>query len=94
MPGISVRASTTAQPMRWVKETLPPRVWERWELMIARFSIMTFAGIARAEVAVGMESESSMFFAVRAGAPFILESTSAASEAPRPSAARRATRWA
>lgn len=29
MEGISDRDSTTAQPMRWVKETLPPQVWAR-----------------------------------------------------------------
>ena len=40
--------------------------------MTARFSMRTLAGTARAEVAVGMDRESSMFLAVRAAAPLSL----------------------
>ena len=58
--------------MRWVKETLPPRVRARWVVMTERFSMRTLAGTARAEVAVGMDRESSMFLAVRAAAPLSL----------------------
>ena len=76
MEGISARASTTAHPMRWVKETLPPWVWRRWPLMTARFSMRTLAGMSRAEVAVGIDSEASMFRAVRAAAPLMRESAS------------------
>ena len=76
MEGISARASTTAHPMRWVKEILPPWVWRRCPLMTARFSMRTLAGMARAEVAVGIDSDASMFLAVRAAAPFMRESLS------------------
>lgn len=69
MAGISTRASTTAQPIRCVKDTWPPRVRARCVLMIARFSMRTLAGTARAEVAVGTDRDSSMFLAVRAAAP-------------------------
>ena len=92
MEGISDRDSTTAQPMRWVKETLPPRVWARWPLIMARFSMRTLAGTARADVAVGTDSEASMFLAVRAAAP--LRRTEASSPAPPLRRCWRASRWA
>jgi hypothetical protein len=38
-------------------------------LIISRFSITSFIGISRTEVAVGIDSEDSMFLAVRIGAP-------------------------
>ena len=50
--------------MRWVKEILPPTVRSRWALMTARFSIISFAGISRAEVAVGTPRDDSMFFTI------------------------------
>ena len=39
-------------------------------MITARFSMRTLAGMVRAEVAVGIDSDSSMFLAVRAAAPF------------------------
>ena len=41
--------------MRWVNETLPPRVRDMWLLMTMRLSIISFAGIVRTLVAVGTE---------------------------------------
>ena len=55
--------------MMWVKETLPPRARARWLLMTIRLSQSSFTGTERTDVAVGTLSETSMFFAVRAGAP-------------------------
>ena len=55
--------------MRWVKETLPPRERLRWLLMTMRLSDSSLAGTARTEVAVGIDSELSMFFTTRAAAP-------------------------
>ena len=56
-------ALTSAQPIMWVKLTLPPRARRRWLLITIRLSIMSFAGIVRTLVAVGMESDASMFVA-------------------------------
>src|ERR1700754_1715829 len=55
--------------MRCVKEILPPRVRLRWLLMTMRLSAISFAGTARTLVAVGTDSEASMFFAIAAAAP-------------------------
>src|SRR6478735_9072708 len=52
-----------AQPMRWVKLTLPPRVRAMWLLITIRLSIMSFAGTVRTLVAVGTVSDSSMLAA-------------------------------
>src|ERR1700712_1203934 len=49
--------------MRWVKLTLPPRARRRWLLMTMRLSIISFAGIVRTLVAVGIDSDASMFVA-------------------------------
>src|ERR1700748_2232576 len=53
----------------WVNEILPPRVRARWLLMTVRLSIISFAGIARTLVAVGICSEADMFLATVAAAP-------------------------
>ena len=55
--------------MRWVNDTLPPRARARWLLMTVRLSQSSLTGTVRTEVAVGTVSETSMFWAVRAGAP-------------------------
>src|SRR6478752_3221362 len=55
--------------MRWVNDTLPPRAWVRWLLMTVRLSHSSLTGTSRTEVAVGTDSETSMFWAVRIGAP-------------------------
>src|SRR3954452_23096521 len=67
--GMASSALTRAKPMRWVNETLPPRARERWLLMTIRLSQRSLTGTERTEVAVGTDSESSMFATVRAGAP-------------------------
>src|SRR5918993_3561565 len=56
--------------MMWVYDTLPPRARRRWLLITTRWSISSLTGSDRTLVAVGTDSEMSMFFAVRAGAPF------------------------
>src|SRR5579875_424961 len=56
-------ALTSAQPMMWVKLTLPPRARRRWLLMTIRLSIISFAGMVRTLVAVGIDSDASMFTA-------------------------------
>src|SRR5690606_21464119 len=55
--------------MRWVNDTLPPRARLRWLLMTMRLSHSSLTGLLRTEVAVGTDSEMSMFFAVAAGMP-------------------------
>src|SRR3954470_13394627 len=55
--------------MRWVKLTLPPRLRRRWLLMTMRWSISSLTGSERTLVAVGMDSDASMFLAVRAEEP-------------------------
>ena len=62
--------------------------------MTTRFSMRTLAGMARAEVAVGIDSEASMFRAVRAAAPFMRDSVSEWASASRAPACWRAMRWA
>src|SRR5690348_13946562 len=69
MAGIALIACTMAYPMMWVKETFPPRARLRWLLMTMRLSISSFAGTARTLVAVGIESEASMFATIRAEGP-------------------------
>src|ERR687886_616244 len=49
--------------MMWVKLTLPPRARRRWLLMTMRLSIISFAGMVRTLVAVGIVSDASMFVA-------------------------------
>src|SRR5918993_859903 len=53
----------SAQPIRCVKLILPPRVRDMWLLMTMRLSIISFAGIVRTLVAVGIVSDSSMLAA-------------------------------
>src|SRR6478672_6600769 len=55
--------------MMWVNDTLPPRARERWLLMTIRLSQSSLTGTERTEVAVGTLRLTSMFWAVRAGAP-------------------------
>ena len=55
--------------MRWVKETLPPLEVRRKLLITVRWSMTSFIGTDRTDVAVGTVSDDSMFFAVRMGAP-------------------------
>jgi len=77
--GNSASALTSAKPMMWVNDTLPPRPRRRWLLMTTRLSISSLAGIARTLVAVGTASEASMLVTTRAAAPLSgLTSTSAA----------------
>src|SRR5215470_14137868 len=63
------RARTTAYPMRWVNEALPPRPRLRWLLMTMRLSMSSLAGTERTLVAVGTVRLAAMFAAVRADAP-------------------------
>ena len=42
--GIERSARTRAKPIRWVKETLPPRARARWLLMTVRLSHSSFTG--------------------------------------------------
>src|SRR3546814_6879128 len=58
-----------AQPMRFVKLTLPPRVRAMWLLMTMRLSIINLAGTVRTLVAVGTVSDSSMLAARVLGMP-------------------------
>ena len=67
--GNSASARTTANPMRWVKEILPPRVRRSWLLITSRLSASSFAGTARTDVAVGTSSDASMFFTTIDAAP-------------------------
>src|SRR4051812_9065265 len=62
-------ACTIAYPMRWVKETFPPRARFRWLLMTMRLSNSSFTGTARTDVAVGISSEAFMFLATAAAGP-------------------------
>ena len=69
MSVISVIASIIAQPMRWVKETLPARLRLRWLLMTRRLSNSSFTGTSRTEVAVGTPRDSFMFRTTAAAGP-------------------------
>ena len=66
---MALRACTIAYPMRWVKETFPPRARLRWLLITMRLSNRSFTGTARTDVAVGRSSEAFMFFATAAEGP-------------------------
>ncbi len=63
------RALTIAYPMRWVNETLPPRLRARWLLITVRLSISNLAGSDRTLVAVGTAKLASMLDTTRAVAP-------------------------
>src|SRR5689334_11771150 len=78
----------SAQPIMWVKLTLPPRVRDMWLLMTIRLSIISFAGIVRTLVAVGIVSDSSMLAASVFGRP---RRTVTVSSSVAPSAADGAT---
>src|SRR5262245_6919865 len=67
--GIALIAWTMAKPIRWVKDTFPPRLRFRWLLMTIRLSIRSLAGTARTEVAVGTSRLVSMLVTTRAWAP-------------------------
>ncbi len=69
MAGKAVSAFTTANPIRWVNDTLPPRPRARWLLMTMRLSISSLAGTDRTLVAVGTLRLAAMLTAVRAAAP-------------------------
>src|SRR4028118_1462146 len=69
MSGIAPRALTTANPIRWVNDTFPPRLRARWLLMTMRLSMSSLAGIARTLVAVGTPRLDSMLVTTRADAP-------------------------
>src|SRR3954470_17118155 len=69
MLGNASSARTSASPIRWVNETLPPRARARWLLMTMRLSASSFAGTARTLVAVGTVSEAFMFLTTLAAAP-------------------------
>ena len=67
--GIDFSALTRAKPIRWVKETFPPRARARWLLMTMRLSHSSLTGTERTLVAVGTVRLASMLETVRAGAP-------------------------
>src|SRR4051812_19332219 len=67
--GIARSALTSAKPIRWVNDTLPPRARARWLLITIRLSQSSFTGTERTLVAVGTVNDTSMFATVRAGAP-------------------------
>ena len=67
--GIARSALTSAKPMRWVNDTLPPRARARWLLITMRLSMSSLTGTERTLVAVGTVRLTSMFCTVRAGAP-------------------------
>src|SRR6201996_5330292 len=67
--GTAASARTTAYPIRWVNETLPPRPRLRWLLMTMRLSMSSLAGMSRTLVAVGRARLLAMLTAVRAAAP-------------------------
>src|SRR3954468_8248110 len=69
MFGKSSSARTSAQPIRGVKDTLPPRERARWLLMTMRLSASSLAGTARTLVAVGTVSDTFMFLTTAAAAP-------------------------
>src|SRR5215472_8222508 len=67
--GCAASALTTAKPIRWVNETLPPRPRPRWLLITMRLSMSSLAGTDRTLVAVGTPRLTVMLAAVRAPAP-------------------------
>ncbi len=70
MAGCSCKALTTAQPMRWVKLTLPPSVRRAsWLLRILRLTSSSLAGRVLMDVAVGSSLLASMRSAMIAAPP-------------------------
>src|SRR6266508_2242624 len=69
MAGTAASALTTAQPIRWVKLTLPPRWRRRWPLSTLRLTSRSLAGTVRTEVAVGTARLASIASTMRAAAP-------------------------
>src|SRR3954447_3578283 len=67
--GKSASARTSAKPMTWVNDTLPPRPRRRWLLITTRLSMSSLAGITRTLVAVGTVRLASMLETTRAAAP-------------------------
>src|SRR6476659_1907308 len=67
--GIARSALTSAKPIRWVNDTLPPRARARWLLMTTRLSMRSLTGTVRTLVAVGTVRLVSMLVTVRAEAP-------------------------
>ena len=67
--GISASALTTAKPIRWVNDTLPPRPRCSALLMTVRLSMSSLAGTARTLVAVGTARLASMLVTTRAAGP-------------------------
>src|SRR5581483_7925530 len=55
--------------MRWVNDTFPPRVRDRWLFRILRLTSSIRAGTTRKLVAVGTVRLASMFWTMRAPAP-------------------------
>src|SRR6516165_9230032 len=66
---MALSAWTTAYPIRWVNDTLPPRPRLRWLLMTIRLSTRSLAGTERTLVAVGTDRLAVMLVTVRAAAP-------------------------
>src|SRR3954467_10799315 len=58
-----------AQAMMWVNDAFGWPVSARWLLITRRFSSSTLTGMLRIEVAVGMVSDISMFWAILPAAP-------------------------
>src|SRR6266511_3523293 len=69
MAGTAASALTTAQPIRWVKLTLPPRWRRRCPLSTLRLTSSSLAGMTRTEVAVGTARLASITSTMRAAAP-------------------------
>ena len=69
MRGNCFIAFTIAQPTMCVYDAFGWPVNERWWLMTRRFSSRTLTGMLRMEVAVGTESDASMFVAIFPAAP-------------------------
>jgi hypothetical protein len=79
MAGTSANARRTANPIMWVKDTLPPPVRARWLFRIWRLISSSFAGTVRTDVAVGTARLASMFSTIRADAPRSTEGVSPSS---------------
>src|ERR1700691_974859 len=84
MAATAPSALTTANPIRWVNDTFPPRPRARWLLMTMRLSISSLAGTDRTLVAVGTLRLAAMLTAVRAAAPRSRDVTAAAVAGPVP----------
>src|SRR5690606_12322829 len=83
MSVISVIASIMAQPMRWVKETLPARWRLRWLLVTTRLSNRSLTGTSRTEVAVGTVRDSPMLRTTAAAGPRSLTTSGSRSSTAR-----------